>query len=208
MGIGTSMKETTLHYYRDPLVEVLSEDRDVNLRGILIVGSPDKNEDKYLSAERVGVSLECMRVDGAVFSCNGIGNNHVDYAHAIEETEKRGVPTAVLSQCPAKDFVVQNDHLDAVVCYYKSLDRMEGMEMYWHSLDFKFRQSPSVETSSTVPAQESIMRRNASILTWAGIFITISPFTASGSAVYAAWARTGDSKSKTERWSRSRSAGS
>mgnify|MGYP001783551721 CR=1 FL=1 len=66
MGIGTSMKETTLHYYRDPLVEVLSEDRDVNLRGIVIVGSPDKNEDKYLSAERVGVSLECMRVDGAI----------------------------------------------------------------------------------------------------------------------------------------------
>ena len=28
MGIGTSMKETTLHYYRDPLVEVLSEDSD------------------------------------------------------------------------------------------------------------------------------------------------------------------------------------
>ena len=50
MGIGTSMKETSLHYYRDPLVEVLSEDQDVNLRGIIIVGSPDKNEDKYLSA--------------------------------------------------------------------------------------------------------------------------------------------------------------
>ena len=89
------------------------------------MGSPDKNEDKYLSAERVGVSLECMRVDGAVFSCNGIGNNHVDYAHAIEETEKRGIPTAVLSQCPAKDFVVQNKYLDGVVCYYKSRDRME-----------------------------------------------------------------------------------
>ena len=71
MGIGTSMKETTLHYYRDPLVEVLSEDSDVNLRGILIVGSPDKNEDKYLSAERVGVSLECMRVDGASSPATG-----------------------------------------------------------------------------------------------------------------------------------------
>lgn len=125
MGIGTSMKETTLHYYRDPLVEVLSEDKDVNLRGIVIVGSPDKNEDKYLSAERVGVSLECMRVDGAVFSCNGLGNNHVDYAHAIEETEKRGIPTAALSQCPAKDFVVQNKYLDGVVCYYKSKHKME-----------------------------------------------------------------------------------
>lgn len=89
MGIGTSMKETSLHYYRDPLVEAVSEDPEVNLRGIIIVGSPDKNEDKYLSAERVGVSLECMRADGAIFSCNGIGNNHVDYAHAIEAAEVR-----------------------------------------------------------------------------------------------------------------------
>lgn len=125
MGIGTSMKETTLHYYRDPLVEILEEDPEVNLRGIIIVGSPDKNEDKYLAAERVAVSLECMRIDGAVFSCNGIGNNHVDYAHAIDETEKRGIPTAALSQCPADDFVVQNDHLDGVVCYYKSRERTE-----------------------------------------------------------------------------------
>ena len=38
MGIGTSMKETSLHYYRDPLVEMVSEDQDVNLRGIIIVG--------------------------------------------------------------------------------------------------------------------------------------------------------------------------
>ena len=30
MGIGTSMKETSLHYYRDPLVEMVSEDQDVN----------------------------------------------------------------------------------------------------------------------------------------------------------------------------------
>lgn len=125
MGIGTSMKETTLHYYRDPLVDILSEDRDVNLRGILIVGSPDKNEDKLLAAERVGVSLECMRVDGAVFSCNGIGNNHVDYAHAIEETEKRGIPVIALSQCPAEDFVVRNKYLDSVICYYKAKDRAE-----------------------------------------------------------------------------------
>ena len=25
----------------------------------------------------------------------------------------------------AKDFVVQNDHLDGVICYYKALDRMD-----------------------------------------------------------------------------------
>ena len=124
MGIGTSMKEASLHYCRDPLVEVLSEDDDVNLRGILIVGSPDDNEEKYLSAERVGVSLECARADGAIFSCNGLGNNHVDYAHAIEAAEERGVPVVALSMVPAKDFVVQNGYLAGdVVCYYKTLEK-------------------------------------------------------------------------------------
>lgn len=124
MGLGTSMKETTLHHYRDPLVDVVSADSEVNLRGIIIVGSPDKNEDKYLSAERTAVALECMRADGAIFSCNGIGNNHVDYAHAIEETEKRGIPVAALSLCPAKDFVVWNEHLDGVFCFYKTKDKV------------------------------------------------------------------------------------
>ena len=26
--------------------------------------------------------------------------------------------------CPAKDFVVQNDHLDGVLSYYKAIDKM------------------------------------------------------------------------------------
>lgn len=65
-----------------------------------------------------------MRADGAIFSCNGIGNNHVDYAHAIEATEVRDVPVVALSMCPAKDFVVQNDHLDGVLSYYKAIDKM------------------------------------------------------------------------------------
>lgn len=127
MGIGTSMKETSLHYYRDPLVEMVSEDQDVNLRGIIIVGSPDKNEDKLLSSERVGVTLECARADGAIFSCNGLGNNHIDYAHAIESAEKRGVPVVALSMVPAKDFVVQNDCLDGVLCYYKAFEKTGAM---------------------------------------------------------------------------------
>lgn len=123
MGIGTSMKETTLHYYRDPLVEVLSRDTDVNLMGIIIYGSSDKNETKLLAADRVGVCVEAMRADGALFSCNGEGNNHVDYAHAIEAVEKRGIPTAALSIVPASDIVVQNEYMDGVVCFYKTKEK-------------------------------------------------------------------------------------
>lgn len=123
MGIGSSMKETSLHYYRDPLVEVLSEDTDVNLMGVIIYGSADSNETKYLVADRVGAWVEAMRADGAILSCNGLGNNHVDYAHAIEAIEKRGIPTAALSMVPAKDFVVQNEYMDGVVCFYKTKEK-------------------------------------------------------------------------------------
>lgn len=63
-----------------------------------------------------------ITVDGAVFSCNGLGNNHVDYAHSIEAAEKRGIPVVALSLCPAEDFVVQNQYMDGVFCYYKTLD--------------------------------------------------------------------------------------
>lgn len=125
MGHGASMKETTLHYYRDPVVEVVSGDSEVNLRGILIVGTSDIFEIKYLSAERVAKTLECARADGAIFTCNGIGNNHVDFAHAIEQTELSGIPVTALALCPAEEFVVYNDHLDGVICCYKS----EGPEV-------------------------------------------------------------------------------
>ena len=84
-------------------------------------------KDKLLSSERVGVTLECARADGAIFSCNGLGNNHIDYAHAIEAAEKRGVPVVALSMVPAKDFVVQNDCLDGVLCYYKAFEKTGAM---------------------------------------------------------------------------------
>jgi D-proline reductase (dithiol) PrdE len=119
MGVGPGAKETTKHYYHDPLLEVVENDSDVNLRGIVIVGCPDVYADKMRSAGRVGTLIAAMGVDGAIFSCNGLGNNHIDYVQSIEETEKRGVPVAALSSVPRDQLVVQNDYLDGVICFYK-----------------------------------------------------------------------------------------
>ena len=33
------------------------------------------------------------------------------------------MPVVALSMVPGKDFVVQNDHLDGVQCYYKALEK-------------------------------------------------------------------------------------
>ena len=43
MGIGPSTKETSLHHFRDPLLDVVSSDEDLDLMGIIIVGTPDDN---------------------------------------------------------------------------------------------------------------------------------------------------------------------
>ena len=58
MGIGPSTKETTLHHFRDPLLEVVAADTDLDLMGIIIVGTPDDNKDKLLVGTRTAVWAE------------------------------------------------------------------------------------------------------------------------------------------------------
>ena len=56
MGIGPSTKETSLHHFRDPLLDVVSKDTDVDLMGVMLVGSPDGNEDKMLVGTRAAAT--------------------------------------------------------------------------------------------------------------------------------------------------------
>lgn len=127
MGVGPSGKETTKHYYKDPILEIVTEDTDVNLRGVVIAGCPDSNDDKMRTAQRVGTLMEAMNVDGAIFTCVGYGNNSVDFAQAVAETESRGIPVAALSMVSAKEMVVHNNYLDdSILCFYKPRDGEEN----------------------------------------------------------------------------------
>ena len=74
MGIGPSTKETTLHHFRDPLVEIVSNDGDIDLLGIIVAGTPQANEEKVFTGQRIGAWAEAMRVDGAIVSIDGWGN--------------------------------------------------------------------------------------------------------------------------------------
>ena len=108
MGIGPSTKETSLHHFRDPL-------------GVMLVGSPDGNEDKMLVGTRAAVWAECMRADGVILSCDGWGNSHVDYTNTIEQIGMRGIPvTGITFNGTVAQFVVVNDYLDAIVDINKS----------------------------------------------------------------------------------------
>ena len=121
MGVGPSTKETTLHHFRDPLLDVVSNDGDIDLMGIIVVGTPQSNKEKEYVGKRVAVWLESMRADGAIISVDGWGNSHVDYANTIEEIGIRGIPVVGLSFIGTQaKFVVENQYMDTIVDFNKS----------------------------------------------------------------------------------------
>ena len=62
MGIGPSTKETTLHHFRDPLVDELCDDTDIDFVGVILAGIPQDNASKYFTGDRIGALAEAMRV--------------------------------------------------------------------------------------------------------------------------------------------------
>ena len=126
MGVGPSTKETTLHHFRDPLLVVVSQDSDLDLAGVIIVGTPQDNEDKMFVGQRAAAWLEAMRVDGAIISVDGWGNSHVDFANTIEEVGKRGIPVVGMSFIGTQaQFVVKNQYMDTIVDFNKSAEGIE-----------------------------------------------------------------------------------
>ena len=128
MGIGPSTKETSLHHFRDPLLEVVAEDTDLDLLGLIIVGTPDDNKDKMLVGTRAAAMAECMRADGVIISSDGWGNSDVDYTNTCEQLGIRGIPVTGLnfSGTVAK-FVVENDEIVQKVCKNIENDYLDGI---------------------------------------------------------------------------------
>ncbi|GAA0122726.1 MAG: proline reductase [Clostridium argentinense] len=126
MGVGPSTKETTLHHFRDPLIDVVANDEDVDLLGIIIVGTPQANEDKIFVGQRAAAWVEAMRADGVIISVDGWGNSHVDFANTIEEIGKRNIPVVGLSFIGTQGkFVVTNKYMDTIVDFNKSEEGVE-----------------------------------------------------------------------------------
>jgi len=126
MGIGPSTKETSLHHFRDPLLDVVSNDTDVDLLGVVVVGTPQGNSDKNFVGERAAVWAESMRADGVILSADGWGNSHVDYANTFEQIGDRGIPIVGVTFVGTQaSFVVTNKYMDTIVDINKSTEGIE-----------------------------------------------------------------------------------
>ena len=126
MGIGPSTKETTLHHFRDPLLEVLSEDEDFDLLGVIVVGTQQDNKEKYFVGTRAAAWAEAMRAEGAIVSADGWGNSDVDFANTVEQLASRGIAVVGVNFVGVQgQFVVTNEYMDTIVDMNKSSEGIE-----------------------------------------------------------------------------------
>lgn len=119
--IGPASKECSRHYWREPLVIETLRDEELDLCGVIIVGSPQINSEKFYVSNRVGMTVESMDVDGAFVTTEGFGNNHIDFASHIEQIGMRGIPVVGSSFCSVQGaLVVGNKYMTHMIDHNKS----------------------------------------------------------------------------------------
>ena len=125
--IGPASKEMSRHYWREPLVLEALHDEEVDLCGVVFVGSPQINAEKFYVSKRVGHTVEMMDVDGAFVTTEGFGNNHIDFASHIEQIGMRGIPVVGMSFCAVQGaLVVGNKYMTYMVDNNKSESGIEN----------------------------------------------------------------------------------
>lgn len=125
--IGPASKEMSRHYWREPLVLEALHDTELDLCGVIFVGSPQINAEKFYVSKRVGMMVEMLDVDGAFVTTEGFGNNHIDFASHHEQIGMRGIPVVGLSFCAVQGaLVVGNKYMTNMVDNNKSESGIEN----------------------------------------------------------------------------------
>ena len=125
--IGPASKEMSRHYWREPLVLETLYDKELDLCGVIFVGSPQINSEKFYVSKRVGMMCEALDVDGAFVTTEGFGNNHIDFACHIEQIGMRGISVVGMSFCAVQGaLVVGNKYMTNMVDNNKSESGIEN----------------------------------------------------------------------------------
>jgi D-proline reductase (dithiol) PrdA len=133
--IGPATKEVTRHYFREPILEALAADEEVDLVGVVFIGSPQVNDEKTFVAKRLGALVGTMNVEGAIVTTEGFGNNHIDFALNIEEIGKRGINVVGVSYCAYQgQLVVGNKYMDAMIEINKDSGGFESEKLAENSI--------------------------------------------------------------------------
>ena len=103
------------------------QDEELDLCGVIFVGSPQVNSEKFYVSNRLGMMVEAMDVDGAIITTEGFGNNHIDFASHHEQIGSRGVAVVGVSYSAVQGaLVVGNEYMKYMVDNNKSKQGIEN----------------------------------------------------------------------------------
>jgi D-proline reductase (dithiol) PrdA len=133
--VGPASKETSRHYWREPLVLEMMQDAEVDFCAVVFVGSPQAYTDKVYVSKLLGTMIEVLEVDGVIVTTEGFGNNHVDFASHLEQIGQRGIPVVGMTYAAVQgQLVVGNASMDALVDLNKSPQGLENEVLAYNTL--------------------------------------------------------------------------
>jgi D-proline reductase (dithiol) PrdA len=125
--VGPASKETSRHYWREPLVLEVMNDEELDLCAVILVGSPPANAEKFYVSKILGATIEAMDLEGVIITTEGFGNNHIDFTSHIEQIGKRGVPVVGMTYSAVQgQLVFGNEYMDALIELNKSSEGIEN----------------------------------------------------------------------------------
>jgi D-proline reductase (dithiol) PrdA len=133
--VGPASKETSRHYWREPLVLDVMRDATLDLCAVMFVGSPQSNAAKEYVSRLVGMTVDALDVDGAIVTTEGFGNNHIDFAGHIAQIGQRGIAVVGMTYAALQgQLVIGNPYMDALVELNKSASGTEECILALNSL--------------------------------------------------------------------------
>ncbi|WP_455937686.1 glycine/sarcosine/betaine reductase component B subunit [Gemella morbillorum] len=115
MGLGPSIKMTTLHHYNCPVVKELSKHDDIDFSAIIVGGISENYDAKVFTAKRIGDMAKILGATGAIVAIDAWGNHHIDFVTAIEELGKNDILSVGLS------FIGQQGRLVCINSYVETI---------------------------------------------------------------------------------------
>lgn len=120
MGLGPSIKMTTLHHFNCPITRLLRNEENLEFVGIIVDGVSEVYDDKVYIAKRTADLAQAMRADAAIVSIDGWGNHHVDFVNVIEELGIKNIPSVGISFIGLQGrLVCTNKYVDCLVDFNK-----------------------------------------------------------------------------------------
>lgn len=127
MGLGPSIKMTSLHHYNCPITRRLISDTEVNFIGIIENGVSENFDAKVATATATGEMSAQLNLDGAIVAIDGWGNHHIDFVNVIEQLGLHDIPSVGLSYIGLQGrLVATSPYVETIIDFNKESSGYES----------------------------------------------------------------------------------